>query len=180
MPSYYRDVDPRELRVPPCRPGGADLIKLQRQIARFGASSQGMPPLIAYEGTDGVLVLYNGVTRATSDRQACSRHSGPSRGDRPASAGLWACPQDRRPSPMIPSTQREALTVLAELAELSPDVRLGQLLAHLGFLSQDQTGRSLWDIDDEQFLAVLYHHRAELVERQATPRSGLQPSERAG
>ena len=66
---------------------------------------------------------------------------------------------------MIPATQREALAVLAELCELSPDVRLGQLMAHLGFLGEDQTGRSLWDIDDEQLLAVLYHHRGELVER---------------
>jgi hypothetical protein len=67
---------------------------------------------------------------------------------------------------MIPQTQREALSVLAEVCEMSPDVRLGQLLAHLGFLGEDQTGRSLWDIDDEQFLAVLYHHRAELAARQ--------------
>ena len=65
MPSIFRDVDPRELRVPSSRPGGADPVKLQRQIARFGASSAGMPPLIVYEGTDGVLVIYNGVTRAT-------------------------------------------------------------------------------------------------------------------
>jgi hypothetical protein len=36
----------------------------------------------------------------------------------------------------------------------------------LGFLGEDQTGRSLWDIDDEQLLAVLYHHRAELAARQ--------------
>ena len=70
---------------------------------------------------------------------------------------------------MIPATQREALTVLAELCELSPDVRLGQLLAHLGFLGEDQTGRSLWDIDDEQLLSVLYHHRAELAQRRQTP-----------
>lgn len=68
---------------------------------------------------------------------------------------------------MIPSTQREALAVLAELCDLSPDVRLGQLLAHLGFLGEDQTGRTLWDIDDEQLLAVLYHHRGELVGRTA-------------
>ena len=64
MPSQFRDVDPRELRVPPSRQG-ADPMKLHRQIARFGASSAGMPPLIVYEGTDGVLVIYNGVTRAT-------------------------------------------------------------------------------------------------------------------
>jgi hypothetical protein len=66
---------------------------------------------------------------------------------------------------MIPPTQREALAVLAEVCELSPDVRLGQLFAHLGFLGEDRTGRSLGDIDDEQLLAVLYHHRAELADR---------------
>ena len=76
---------------------------------------------------------------------------------------------------MITATQREALAVLAEVCELSPDVRLGQLLAHLGFLGEDQTGRSLWDIDDEQLLAVLYHHRAELVARQPNaPNQALQ------
>jgi hypothetical protein len=66
---------------------------------------------------------------------------------------------------MIPSTQREALSVLAEVVEMSPDVRLGQLFAHLGFLGEDQTGRSLGNIDDEQLLAVLYHHRHELTAR---------------
>jgi hypothetical protein len=65
MPSQFRDVDPGELRVPSSRRGGADPLKLQRQIARFGASSAGMPPLVVYEATDGVLVVYNGVTRAT-------------------------------------------------------------------------------------------------------------------
>jgi hypothetical protein len=64
MPSEFRDVDPRELRAPPSRPR-ADPIKLARQIARFGGSSAGMPPLIVYEGVDGALVIYNGVTRAT-------------------------------------------------------------------------------------------------------------------
>jgi hypothetical protein len=80
---------------------------------------------------------------------------------------------------MIPATQREALAVLAELCDLSPDVRLGQLFAHLGFLGQDQTGRSLWDIEDEQLLAVLYHHRADLVARQqSTPNECVQRSDR--
>lgn len=67
---------------------------------------------------------------------------------------------------MMNATHREAMAVLAELYELSPDIRLGQLLSQLGFLGEDQTGQSLWDINDEQFLAVLYHHRAELIERQ--------------
>jgi len=62
MPDF-RDVDPRELRVPPSRPQGADPAKLARQISLFGRSMVGMPPPWVYAGTDGV--LYNGVTRAT-------------------------------------------------------------------------------------------------------------------
>ena len=61
----FRDVDPRELRVPGSRRQGADPAKLQRQIALFGRSSDGMPAPWVYEGSDGVLMLYNGVTRAT-------------------------------------------------------------------------------------------------------------------
>jgi hypothetical protein len=64
MPSDFREVDPRDLRPPQSRPR-ADPVKLARQIARFGASAAGMPPLVVYEGADGVLVIYNGVTRAT-------------------------------------------------------------------------------------------------------------------
>lgn len=64
MPDF-RDVDPRELRVPPSRRQGADPAKLQRQIALFGRSAVRMPPPWVYEGTDGILMLYNGVTRAT-------------------------------------------------------------------------------------------------------------------
>lgn len=62
MPSDFRDVDPRELRPPRSRPQ-ADPEKLARQIARFGASTAGMPAIVVYEGSDGVLVIYNGVTR---------------------------------------------------------------------------------------------------------------------
>jgi len=51
--------------VPSSRPGGADPIKLARQINKYAASSDGMPPPWVYEGTDGELVIFNGVTRAT-------------------------------------------------------------------------------------------------------------------
>jgi len=78
---------------------------------------------------------------------------------------------------MIPPTQREALSVLAEVVDLSPDIRLGQLFAHLGFLGEDQTGRSLGNIDDEQLLAVLYHHRGELSARLPNvPPQALRPT----
>ena len=65
MSSTFVDVDPRELRSPSSRREGADPIKLHKQIARFGASSVGMPPIWAYEGSDGVLAIFNGVTPAT-------------------------------------------------------------------------------------------------------------------
>ena len=78
---------------------------------------------------------------------------------------------------MIPPTQREALSVLTEVVDLSPDIRLGQLFAHLGFLGEDQTGRSLGNIDDEELLSVLYHHRGELAARQTKmPNLPLQPT----
>ena len=61
----FRDVDPRELRPVTSRRDGADPFKLHLQTAKFGTSAEGMPPLIVYEASDGVLVIYNGVTRAT-------------------------------------------------------------------------------------------------------------------
>jgi hypothetical protein len=44
---------------------GADAYKLFQQIGRFGSSTTGMPAPWAYRGTDGELMLTNGVTRAT-------------------------------------------------------------------------------------------------------------------
>jgi Putative addiction module component len=72
---------------------------------------------------------------------------------------------------MTPDALREeAMAVLAEVWSLSPDVRLGQLFAHLGFLGEAHLGRGLGDIEDDEIMAVLYRHRAELTARlQATP-----------
>ena len=67
---------------------------------------------------------------------------------------------------MTPDVQREALTVIGELLTFSPEVRLGQLLAHLGFLGECHLGHGLGDIEDDEFIAVLYRHRAELLARQ--------------
>ncbi len=61
--------------------------------------------------------------------------------------------------------QREALAVLAEVWALSPDVRLGQLMAHLGFLGEAHLGKGLGYIEDDELVAVLYRHRTELKAR---------------
>jgi hypothetical protein len=74
--------------------------------------------------------------------------------------------------------QREALAVLAEVWSLSPDVRLGQLLAHLGFLGEAHVERGLGYIEDDELIAVMYRHKAELLARlPGTPNAGRQPSE---
>src|SRR5438874_10181772 len=73
--------------------------------------------------------------------------------------------------------QREALAVLGEVWALSPDVRLGQLMAHLDFLGECHLGKGLGYIEDDELIAVLYRHRAELVARlQDAPNEALQPT----
>ena len=61
--------------------------------------------------------------------------------------------------------QSDAVTLLAEVWELSPDVRLGQLLAHLGFLGEAHLDTGLSDLEDEQLVSLLELHRKELRAR---------------
>jgi hypothetical protein len=67
--------------------------------------------------------------------------------------------------PQNPHESEALLQKLAQLVELSPDVRFGQLLANLGFLAEARAGQSLWDIEDPQLLQVLEQHRDELAQR---------------
>ena len=66
---------------------------------------------------------------------------------------------------MIPATQQEVIEKLADLRQLSPDVRVGQLLANLGFLVEDQTDQSLRDVEDARPLEVMEKHRVDLLRR---------------
>ena len=66
---------------------------------------------------------------------------------------------------MTPEQQRGTLAVLAEICSLSPDVRLGQLFAHLGFLGEALTDRSLAYIDNDELLSIMNRHRDELLAR---------------
>jgi hypothetical protein len=67
----FFNVDPATLRLPNERIDGADPAKLQRQIARHGRSLTGMPPVLVYRGSDGELMLSDGVTRATRAAEMC-------------------------------------------------------------------------------------------------------------
>lgn len=64
-PREFLQVDPASLHLPPTRRHGADPVKLQRQWAKFGTSIDGMPPPEVKRGSDGELVIFDGVTRAT-------------------------------------------------------------------------------------------------------------------
>jgi hypothetical protein len=66
---------------------------------------------------------------------------------------------------MTPVTGLGLMETLSDLRRLSPDVRFGQLLANLGFLVEDQTDQSLWDVEDAELLAVMEKHRADLQRR---------------
>jgi hypothetical protein len=67
---------------------------------------------------------------------------------------------------MITESQRNALAVLTEIWTLSPDIRLGQLLAHLGFLGDVHLNKGLGEIEDDELIAIMYRHRGELTARQ--------------
>jgi hypothetical protein len=78
---------------------------------------------------------------------------------------------------MMSDQQKEAMALLAEVRELSPDVRLGQLFAHLGFLGEVHLDRGLGYIDDDELMSVLHRHRAKLLARlEGTPSHALQPT----
>ncbi len=64
-PREFLQVDPATLHLPGSRRDGADPVKLQRQLAKHGTSINGMPPPDVKRGSDGELVIYDGVTRAT-------------------------------------------------------------------------------------------------------------------
>jgi hypothetical protein len=64
-PREFLELDPASLHLPGSRREGADPIKLHRQVAQHGSSVDGMPPPDVKRGSDGELVIYDGVTRAT-------------------------------------------------------------------------------------------------------------------
>jgi hypothetical protein len=62
-------------------------------------------------------------------------------------------------------TQANLLHRLDEVRRLCPEMRLGQVMATLGTLGEDATGRSLWDIEDEQLAEALERFASDLSRR---------------
>jgi len=61
-----------------------------------------------------------------------------------------------------PEQTKAILAKLAEVRELCPDMRFGQMLAFLDELARDEPGRSLWDVEDKELLEVIQRFRQDL------------------
>jgi hypothetical protein len=57
--------------------------------------------------------------------------------------------------------RHELLQVLAELSELVPEVRLGQLIVNLSYLARGLSNESIWDMEDDELLTVARKHLEE-------------------
>lgn len=59
---------------------------------------------------------------------------------------------------MIDPVRKEVLETLAELSEHIPQVRLGQLMANLATIARGMKAEAIWDMEDEELLAVSKSH----------------------
>jgi hypothetical protein len=59
----------------------------------------------------------------------------------------------------------DLFSALQELSEVIPEMRIGQFLATVGMLGEDDTGRSLWDIEDEELAAALERFARDVSRR---------------
>jgi hypothetical protein len=57
----------------------------------------------------------------------------------------------------------DALTTLRECAEFRPEIRLGQMMMFIDVLARADGHRSLWDVEDDELLALLRKHRTDLA-----------------
>ena len=48
-----------------------------------------------------------------------------------------------------------------------PELRFGQLIATIGMLAEDETGHSLWDVEDADFAAALERFAADMARRES-------------
>lgn len=55
---------------------------------------------------------------------------------------------------MTSTSRTELLAVLAELSDICPEMRFGQLIANLATLARGLGIEAIWDADDEEMLAA--------------------------
>jgi hypothetical protein len=66
---------------------------------------------------------------------------------------------------MISNERAEVLRLLADLSEMTPDVRFGQLIVNLSYLAIAPTVEAVWDMEDEQLIIAIKRLIANLSDR---------------
>jgi hypothetical protein len=66
----------------------------------------------------------------------------------------------------VTTSPHEFLDRLAAVRRLCPEIRFGQLVAIIGQLAEDKTGRNLWDVEDEEFAAAVERFANDLSRRE--------------
>ena len=66
---------------------------------------------------------------------------------------------------MTNPVRTEIIRLVERVSDLAPDVRFGQMVAFLVEMTPDPQTRGLWDLEDEELLAALRQHHADLVGR---------------
>jgi hypothetical protein len=62
---------------------------------------------------------------------------------------------------MMNPVRHELLQILAELSDLVPEVRFGQLIVNLSYLARGLSNESIWDMEDDELLTVARKHLEE-------------------
>ncbi len=70
---------------------------------------------------------------------------------------------------MIDPVRREVLQILAELSDVVPEVRLGQLMANLSYLARGLSNEAIWDMEDEELLAAAREHLEQWRSHRGAP-----------
>jgi hypothetical protein len=68
---------------------------------------------------------------------------------------------------MTNPTRQEILRLLEQLSELTPDVRFGQLIVNLSYLAVGPSVEAPWAMEDDQLLAAIRKHIADLSAKHA-------------
>ena len=55
---------------------------------------------------------------------------------------------------MTDQTRQELLRIVAELSEMQPDVRLGQLITNLSYAARGYSNEGTWDVQDTELISA--------------------------
>jgi hypothetical protein len=64
--------------------------------------------------------------------------------------------------------RREVLQVLAELSDLYPDMRIGQLVENVAMWAKGPEEGAAWDVEDEEFLETAREHLERRLQQLAS------------